>query len=100
MLRPSGGDDGVPSSLLGFRVVPTRSSTGPLRPGDRSDMVFYLYGPEGGTCASGFDPVYRASVRRSGSPSLRYRYTTSGSVYRTMQQEGWTGNGVVMCAPR
>ena len=100
VLRPSGGDGGVPSSFLGFRVVPTRSRTGPIRPGDRSDTLFYLYGPERGACASGFDPVYQVSVRRSGSPSLRYRYTTSGSVYRTMQQEGWTGNGVVMCAPR
>jgi hypothetical protein len=66
----------------------------------RQDAVFYLYAPERAACSSGFDPVYRSSVRRSGRPSLSYRYTTSLSVYRAMQTNGWRGDGIVMCAPR
>lgn len=100
VLRPAPGEDGLPSSLLGFRQVPTRSRMSSLKPADRSSTAFYMYAPESGGCTAGFDPVYQLSVRRTGSPSLRYRYTTSQSVYRTMQKEGWTGGGIAMCAPR
>jgi len=43
--------------------------------------------------------VYQNSVRRTGAPSLSYRYTASLSVYRAMQQSGWRGDGIVMRAP-
>lgn len=90
----------LPSSHLGFRAIPTGTRSSPLVAGDRGEVAFYLYPPEGGACTSGFDPVYQTSVRRSGAPSLAYRYTTSLSVYRAMQANGWSGDGVVMCAPR
>lgn len=92
---------GVPSSWIGFRSVAAggRGSL-PVPPGPTGDVVFYLYPPEDGGCTSGFDPVYRSSQRRIGTPSLSYRYTTSLSVHRAMQANGWRGDGVAMCAPR
>ena len=92
---------GVPSSYLGFRSVASgaRGSL-PVPVGPTGDAAFYLYAPENGTCSSGFDPVYRSSQRRRSSPALHYRYTTSLSVQRAMQGNGWRGDGVVMCAPR
>ncbi|MEW6270499.1 MAG: PQQ-dependent sugar dehydrogenase [Thermodesulfobacteriota bacterium] len=91
--------NGIPlSSLLGFRSVPSTARGGSPAPRGESSVAFYLYPPEDGGCASGFDPVYRTSIRRAGS--LQLRYTTSFSVYQAMAANGWRTDGVAMCAPR
>jgi len=99
VLRRAAGSDGVPSSFLGFRSFVSGARAGwPAT--DQGTALFYLYPPESGSCTSGFDPVYQVSIRRSGKPSLSYRYTSDASVYRAMQSNGWRPDGVVMCAPR
>jgi cyclophilin family peptidyl-prolyl cis-trans isomerase len=56
--------------------------------------------PANGTCASGFTPVYRlynnGFARRVDS---NHRFTTSTAVFNDMSGKGWTGEGIVMCAP-
>jgi len=92
---------GVPSSWIGFRSVASGGRGNlPVAPGASGEALFYLYPPENGGCSSGFDPVYRSSQRRTGTPSLSYRYTTSLAVHRAQQANGWRGDGVAMCAPR
>ena len=100
VLRGTPDATAVPSSFLGFRAIPSHARPDWPPADTNKGAAFYLYAPENGACTSGFDPVYQNSVRRSGAPSLSYRYTTSLSVYRAMQQNGWRGDGIVMCAPR
>ncbi|HEY8514045.1 MAG TPA: PQQ-dependent sugar dehydrogenase [Candidatus Binatia bacterium] len=89
--------DGLPtSSLLTFRNVRSHVRGEPAPRND--EVAFYLYPPENGACPSGFDPVYRTSVRRA--RAVHFRYTTSWSVYATMAQNGWRKDGVAMCAPQ
>jgi glucose/arabinose dehydrogenase len=90
--------DGIAaSSFLGFRSLAS-GGRGGLPAAPQTSVAFYLYPPEDGGCASGFDPVYRTSTRRA--DGLHYRYTTSFSVQQAMHANGWRQDGVVMCAPR
>ena len=43
--------------------------------------------------------VYRAYNNRAAQNDSNHRYTTDIGVYQQMLARGWSGEGVVMCAP-
>jgi streptogramin lyase len=50
-------------------------------------------------CPSWTVPVYRAYNNRFADNDSNHRYMTSPVLYAQMVAKGWTGEGVVMCAP-
>ena len=54
-----------------------------------------------GGCASGTVPVFRAYNHRFAQNDSNHRYATSPFVYiAQVESSGWTGEGVVFCAPQ
>jgi hypothetical protein len=53
----------------------------------------------GGVCAAGTVPVYRAYNHRFAQNDSNHRLTTNLTAYNAQVALGWTGEGVVMCAP-
>ncbi len=48
-------------------------------------------------CAATHIPVYRVYNNDFAHNNSNHRYTTSRQVYRSMQQQGWVGEGTVLC---
>jgi streptogramin lyase len=61
---------------------------------------FWMMKPTGGSCPSWTQPVYRAYNNRFASNDSNHRYTVSSAIYAEMTGRGWSGEGVVMCAPQ
>ncbi len=54
-----------------------------------------------GTCAAGLVPVYRAYNNGfARGIDANHRYTSSNAAYQQAIAAGWSGEGVVMCAPQ
>ena len=62
-------------------------------------IAFYSLLPQGGSCAPGYAPLYRNYNNRAANNDSNHRFTTDNAVYQSMVSTGWTGEGVVMCAP-
>jgi hypothetical protein len=54
--------------------------------------------PVDGICAAGTQPVYRLYNGRWASNDSNHRYVTRVDLYQSMQSQGWSGEGVAMCA--
>ncbi|MBK7474461.1 MAG: hypothetical protein IPI73_31095 [Betaproteobacteria bacterium] len=50
-------------------------------------------------CPAGTQPIYRAYNNRFAQNDSNHRYATDVAVYNQMVALGWSGEGVVMCAP-
>jgi len=50
-------------------------------------------------CKAGTTPIYRAYNQRFAFNDSNHRYMTSLTLYNQMLALGWSGEGVVMCAP-
>lgn len=62
---------------------------------------FNTTAPDHGTCASGLVAVYRAyNNGLSRGVESNHRLTTSLSAYQETVNQGWSGEGVVMCTPQ
>lgn len=61
-------------------------------------ISFYILAPQDGSCPSETTAVHRLF---DGSPVTgpRHRYTTRLDIIDTMTRQGWTHEGVAMCAP-
>ncbi|MEO7762012.1 MAG: hypothetical protein ABIS68_08900 [Casimicrobiaceae bacterium] len=66
-------------------------------PANRFWLVKPLVGPS--RCAAGFVPVYRAYNNRFAQNDSNHRYATDIAIYNQMVALGWSGEGIVMCAP-
>jgi hypothetical protein len=63
------------------------------------EIAFAIPLPTAGECpASAPAKVYRAYNRRAAQNDSNHRYTTRLDIYQSMIAQGWTGEGVVMCA--
>ena len=61
---------------------------------------FWMVKPSAiGSCPSSTQPVYRAYNGRYAMNDSNHRYTPSAAIYSHMLTSGWSGEGVVMCAP-
>ena len=63
---------------------------------------FWLVRAVGSTpagCPAGTQPIYRAYNNRFAQNDSNHRYATDVAVYNSMVTMGWSGEGVVMCAP-
>ena len=63
---------------------------------------FWMVKPEGAgtaTCPSWTQALYRVYNKRFAVNDSNHRYTTSLAIYNQMVGAGWSGEGVVMCAP-
>jgi streptogramin lyase len=63
---------------------------------------FWMVKPAGvsaGACPAWTQPVYRAYNNRFAFNDSNHRYMTSVDLYDQMVGMGWSGEGVVMCAP-
>jgi len=61
---------------------------------------FWLMKPEGAACPDWTQPVYRVYNNRFAENDSNHRYMTSVALYNQMVGQGWSGEGVVMCAPK
>ena len=50
-------------------------------------------------CPAWTQPVYRAYNNRFAANDSNHRYMVSAALYQQMLGKGWSGEGVVMCAP-
>ena len=50
-------------------------------------------------CPAGTQPIYRTYNNRFAQNDSNHRYATDVAVYNVMVGRGWSGEGVVMCAP-
>jgi CSLREA domain-containing protein len=55
--------------------------------------------PIAGTCANGTVPVYRAYNNGFAQNDSNHRYSTNIAIYNGQISLGWSGEGVVFCAP-
>ncbi|CAG0996526.1 lysyl endopeptidase [Burkholderiales bacterium] len=62
-------------------------------------LVFNTVLASGGSCPSGTSPIYRVYNGRWQQNDSNHRYMTSSTVYQNMIAAGWSGEGVVFCAP-
>jgi len=53
-----------------------------------------------GGCPAWTDAVYRAYNNGFASNNSNHRYMTDAALYNQMVAKGWSGEGVVMCAPK
>lgn len=60
---------------------------------------FYAVPAVAGTCTSEYMPIYRAYNNRFVFNDSNHRFTTNFAIYQQMIAQGWTAEGVVMCAP-
>jgi hypothetical protein len=60
---------------------------------------FWMLKAVNGSCAPGTRPIYRAYNNGYARNDSNHRYTTSATIYSQMVAAGWSGEGVVMCAP-
>ena len=51
-------------------------------------------------CPTWTQPVYRAYNNRFAANDSNHRYMVSETLYNDMLSKGWSGEGVVMCAPK
>jgi hypothetical protein len=58
-------------------------------------IAFRILPAAGGVCGFGTQAVYRLYS----SEHKNHRYTTEVETYRSMQFEGWSGEGAAFCAP-
>jgi len=64
------------------------------------EIAFAIATPSNGSCPSSAPvAVYRAYNNRAAQNDSNHRYTTETAVYQQMISQGWSGEGVVMCAP-
>ena len=56
-------------------------------------------GAMGATCPAGLVPVYRAYNHRFAEHDSNHRITANFADYQSQIAAGWTGEGIVMCAP-
>ena len=61
---------------------------------------FWLMKPEGAACPDWTQPVYRVYNNRFAENDSNHRYMTSVALYNQMVGQGWSGEGLVMCAPK
>ena len=61
---------------------------------------FWMVKPTGASCPSWTQPVYRAYNNRFATNDSNHRYAVSPAIYAEMTAKGWSGEGVVMCAPQ
>ena len=72
-----------------------------LDPGWHFESLDFATAPvgPGGTCTAGLVPVYRAYNHRFAQQDSNHRITANFAAYQhQVDVEGWTGEGVVMCA--
>lgn len=65
-------------------------------------VAFYALAPTNGQCsAADYRPVYRLYNDRFAFNDSNHKFTTSATVYQSMQTASppWKGEGIVMCAP-
>jgi hypothetical protein len=62
-------------------------------------IVFGMAAPVGGACPAGTVAVYRAYNNGFVRNDSNHRFTVDFTVYQQMVNAGWTGEGIVMCAP-
>ena len=76
------------------------NSQSPGKPFDEG-VDSYATLPTAGSCASGFDPVYRlfrGSTRFPDNPN--HRFTADQTIYSDLVSKGWDGEGISFCAPK
>lgn len=85
-----------------YTLEPTECATVKSDPGWKYEAAakFWMIKPSGGSCPSWTQPVYRAYNNRFAANDSNHRYTVSSAIYAEMTGNGWSGEGVVMCAPQ
>ena len=62
-------------------------------------IAFYIHPTAGGGCAAGLQPVYRSYNNGYLRNDSNHRYTTDLTVQSKMPTQGYSPEGIVMCAP-
>jgi uncharacterized protein (DUF1800 family) len=62
-------------------------------------IAFYIQGTSGAGCAAGSQPVYRSYNNGFARNDSNHRYTTDASAQARMPAQGYSPEGVAMCAP-
>lgn len=60
---------------------------------------FHVMAPASGSCASGYQPVYRSYNSRAAQNDSNHRLTTELLTQRQMRLQGWVDEGATMCVP-
>jgi hypothetical protein len=61
-------------------------------------IAFYALAPQGGACAAGSTPVYRAYNGRGNENDSNHRFTVTAGM-RFAMSRGWFDEGVAFCSP-
>jgi hypothetical protein len=62
-------------------------------------IAFYAQLPQAGACPPTTQPVYRAYNNGFVRNDSNHRYTTHPAILQPLAAQGWTVEGIVMCAP-
>ena len=60
-------------------------------------LAFSAFAVNADVCPATQVPVYRVYNNDYAHNNSNHRYTTSREVYRSMQAQGWLGEGAVLC---
>ena len=98
---PASGGRRGPNSHF-YTLEPTECASVKLDAGWTYEFAgkFWMMKSDAVGCPAWTQPVYRAYNGRFAENDSNHRYLTSASQYSQMMAKGWSGEGVVMCAPR
>ena len=102
-INPATGLRRGPNSHF-YTLQPVECAAVKLDPGWTYEFPnkFWMMKPDGvpgSDCPAWTQPVYRAYNNRFASNDSNHRYLVSAALYNQMVSKGWSGEGVVMCAP-
>lgn len=94
------GTPGLGPNSHFYTVDPLECDAVRQDPGWRFEgIAFYSIAPAGGGCPVGMQRVNRVYNNRFAQNDSNHRYTTDPAIYQSMQEQGWSAEGIVLCAP-
>ena len=94
------GTPGLGPNSHFYTITPAECDAVRADPGWRFEgIAFYSIAPDTRGCPVGMQQVFRLYNGRYAQNDSNHRYTTDPAVYQAMQKQGWTGEGLVLCAP-
>jgi serine protease len=98
-INPATGTRRGPNSHF-YTIEAAECDAVKLDPGWRFESYDFSGWPSSAqTCPQGTTPVYRAYNNRFAQNDSNHRYATDGAIYNATVAQGWSGEGIVFCAP-
>ena len=94
------GTPGLGPNSHFYTVDPAECDAVRQDPGWRYEgIAFYSIAPAGGGCPVGMQRVNRLYNNRFAQNDSNHRYVVDLATYGTMQLQGWSAEGLVLCGP-